>query len=185
MPRAQGVLSYPIWSSARWSSSATGSPCGQAACGGGEVGGGDVAGLGREGLVQLAGALALAVDLVVAEVAEDVGDGDAAGRRLAVLAAAVAVEVRGRQPVLFQQLLVARARAWDVAAAAMFSRSWSRLVISLTTACIRWSAKMVLMAACSFLKPLSTNSLNLGAASISRNCRRLPATSSPPGRGWP
>ena len=46
--------------------------------GSGEVGGGQVAGFGRESLVELAGALALAVDLVIAEVAQDVGDGDAA-----------------------------------------------------------------------------------------------------------
>ena len=72
----------------------------------GQVGAGDVAGLGREGLIQLAGAGPLAVDLVVAEVAEDLGDRDAAGRRLAMLAAAVAVEVRRRLPVLFQQPLV-------------------------------------------------------------------------------
>ena len=44
----------------------------------------------------------------------------------------------------------------------MFSRSMSRLVISLTTAWTRWSAKTVLIAAWCFLKPLSTNSLNFG-----------------------
>ena len=76
--------------------------------GGGQVGAGEVAGFGRQGLVELAGALALAVDLVVAEVAEDVGHGDSAGGRLAMLAAAVAVEVRGRLAVFFEQLLVAQ-----------------------------------------------------------------------------
>ena len=98
--------------------------------GGGEVGRGEVAGLGREGLVELAGALALAVDLVVAEVAEDVGHGDSAGGRLAVLAAAVAVEVRGRLPVLLQQLLVAQTRACG--------RGWRRCSRG---ACRGWSSR--------------------------------------------
>ena len=84
--------------------------------GGGEIGGGEVAGFGGQCLVELAGALALAVDLVVAEVTQDVGDGDSAGGRLAMMAAAVAVEVGGGQAVFLEQLLVAQAsrrgRGW-------------------------------------------------------------------------
>ncbi len=75
------------------------------------------------------------------------------------------------------------------AAAAMLSRSWSRLVISLTTACIRWPAKMALMAACSFLKPFSTNSFSLtdgsmaGAACAFAACRPRPPLPRPPPPG--
>src|SRR4051794_28801383 len=62
---------------------------------GGQVGRGEVAGLGRQRLVELAGLLPLAVDLVVPQVAEDRGHGDAARGRLAEVAAAVAIEVGG------------------------------------------------------------------------------------------
>ena len=142
-------------------SSATGRPCGQAASAAARSARGEVAGLGREGLVELAGLLALAVDLVVAEVAEHGGDGDALGGGLAEVAAAVAVEVRGRLAVLFQEPRLA-SRSAARGSAAMFSRSWSRLVISLTTTWIRSSAKTVLIAACSFLKPLSHELVELG-----------------------
>ena len=63
--------------------------------GGGEVGRGEVAGDRRQGLVEGAGFLPLAVDLVIAEVAEHGRHGDALGRGLAEVAAAVAVEVGG------------------------------------------------------------------------------------------
>ena len=107
--RSQSRSAHPL--ARRSEQLGDGQAVGAGGLGRGQVGAGDVAGLGRERLVELAGRLALAVDLVVAEVAEDVRDGDAPGRRLAVLAAAVAVEVRGRLPVLFQEPLVPRARA--------------------------------------------------------------------------
>ena len=70
--------------------------------GGGEVGRGQVAGR-REGLVEGAGLLPLAVGLVIAQVAEHGGDRNALGGGLAEVAAAVAVEVGGALPVLFEQ----------------------------------------------------------------------------------
>ena len=73
--------------------------------GGGEVGLGKVAGFGGQGLVQLGGALTLAVDLVVPQVAENIRHGHAAGGRLAMLTAAVTVEVRGRLAIFFELLL--------------------------------------------------------------------------------
>ncbi len=73
-----------------------------------EVGSGDIACAGGQGLVKLGGSLALAVDLVVAQVPQDIRNGHAAGGRLAVLAAAMAVKVRGRLAIVFE-LLSARA----------------------------------------------------------------------------
>ena len=76
--------------------------------GGGQVGAGDLAGFGRQGLVELGGALALAVDLVIPQVTEDIRHGHAVGGRLAVLPAAVAVEVRGRLAIFLELLLLAQ-----------------------------------------------------------------------------
>ncbi len=73
----------------------------------GEIGGGEVSSFRRKGLIELTGVLALAVDLVIAKIAEDVGDGDSAGGRLAMMAAAVAIEVGGCDAILLEQLLVA------------------------------------------------------------------------------
>ena len=83
--------------------SATGRPCGHAASAARRFGRGHLAGDRRQGLVEGAGLLTLAVDLVVAQVAEHGRHGDPLGRGLAEVAAAVAVQVGRLLPVLLQQ----------------------------------------------------------------------------------
>ncbi len=98
----------------------------------GEVEVGDRSRLGRQGLVECSGFLAFAVGLVITVVAEDGGDRDALRGGLAEVPATVAISVRGQDPVLFEESgLLGRERSTT---APMFSRSSSKLVISLTAA---------------------------------------------------
>ena len=94
--------------SARRISSTIGNPCGQAASAAVRLACATLR-LGRQGLVKFGGALALAVDLVIPQVSENIRHSNAARGRLAVLAAAVAVEVRGRLAIFLELLLLAQA----------------------------------------------------------------------------
>ena len=101
--RGEGLAGQERRRSAVRIRSATGRPCGQAASAASEVGRRPGRGHRRQGLVEGAGLLPLAVDLVVAQVAEHGRHGDALGGRLAEVAAAVAVQVGRLLPVLLQQ----------------------------------------------------------------------------------
>src|ERR1700679_3864044 len=73
--------------------------------GGSEVGLGKAARVGGQCLVELGGALALAIDLMISQIAENIRHGHATCGRLAMLAAAVAVKVSGRLTIFLELLL--------------------------------------------------------------------------------